>query len=53
MAYRVSTIRSPAKRQDAIVGFRKEPQHQIFVSEQIPADLESLDKLATDYGITV
>ncbi len=53
VAYRVSTIEPSEEARRKLFDFAKSLNIETIVSEQIPADLESLDKLANDYGINV
>ena len=53
VAYRVSTIEPSEEARRKLFDFAKSLNIETIVSEQIPADLEPIDKLANDYGINV
>ena len=53
VAYRVSTIEPSEEARRKLLDFAKSLNIETIVSEQIPADLEPIDKLANDYGINV
>lgn len=53
VAYRVSTIEPGEEARRRLFDFAKSLNIETIVSEQIPADLESLDKLANEYGMNI
>jgi type 1 glutamine amidotransferase/sugar phosphate isomerase/epimerase len=53
VVYRVATIDPGEDARRKLFDFAKSLNVETIVSEQIPGDLDSIDKLATEYGVNV
>jgi type 1 glutamine amidotransferase/sugar phosphate isomerase/epimerase len=53
VVYRVATIDPGGDARRKLFDFAKSLNVETIVSEQIPGDLDSIDKLATEYGVNV